>query len=114
MVAKRVGIPARVVSDLRVLGSRVARIILGAAVFDDILGMVLLVMVVGLASQAGIQWVPLFVLLAEAIGFAIFMIYFGPRIVRRIRPGLQRMSTQNAPLILSLAICLGLSVAAEK
>jgi Kef-type K+ transport system membrane component KefB len=114
MVATSVGITARVLSDLHVLHSRVARIILGAAVFDDILGMVLLAVVAGLASKAGIQWVSLIVLLAEAIGFAIFMIYFGPRIVRRIQPGLKRMSTQNAPLILSLAICLGLSVAAEK
>jgi len=42
------------------------------------------------------------------------MIFFGPRLVRRIRPSVERMSTQNAPLILALAICLGLSVAAER
>src|SRR6185369_11408585 len=38
MVATSVGITARVLGDLGVLGSRSARIILGAAVFDDILG----------------------------------------------------------------------------
>jgi Kef-type K+ transport system membrane component KefB len=114
MVATSVGITARVMADMRVLHTRVARIILGAAVFDDILGMVLLAVVVGLASQGGIQWVHLIVLFAEAIGFAVFMIFLGPRLVRHLRPGLQRMSTQNAPLIFALAICLGLSVAAEK
>jgi Kef-type K+ transport system membrane component KefB len=31
-----------------------------------------------------------------------------------MRPGLERMETHNAPLILALAICLGLSVVAEK
>ena len=114
MVATSVGITARVLADLNVLHTRVARIILGAAVFDDVLGMVLLAVVTGLASAQGIQWLQLIVLLIEAVGFAIFMVAVAPRIVTRIRPGLERMSTRNAPLVLALAICLGLSVAAER
>ncbi len=114
MVATSVGVTARVMGDLRVLGSRVAKIILGAAVFDDILGMILLAMVAGLASAAGVEWVQLIVLAVEAVGFAVFMIFFGPKLVKRIRPGVERMSTRNAPLILALALCLGLSVAAER
>jgi Kef-type K+ transport system membrane component KefB len=101
-------------SDMRVLNTRVARIILGAAVFDDILGMVLLTIVTGLAAGKEFQWMHIGILIAEAVGFAIFMIFIGPRIVHRMRPGLQRMSTHDAPLILALAICLGLSVAATK
>jgi Kef-type K+ transport system membrane component KefB len=42
------------------------------------------------------------------------MIYVGPGVVRRMRPGLQRLSTHDAPLILALAICLLLSVLATK
>jgi Na+:H+ antiporter len=114
MVATSVGITARVMGDLHVLGSRVAKIILGAAVFDDILGMILLAIVAGLASTSGVAWIQLVVLAVEAVGFAVFMLFFGPRLVSRIRPGVERMSTQNAPLILALAICLGLSVAAER
>lgn len=114
MVATSVGITARVMDDLRVMGSRVAKIILGAAVFDDILGMILLAVVAGLASASGIAWIQLLVLTAEAVGFALFMLFFGPRLVSRIRPGVERMSTRNAPLILALAICLGLSTAAER
>ena len=52
MVATSVGITARVLQDLGVLRSRAAQIILGAAVFDDILGMVLLAIVVSLATGA--------------------------------------------------------------
>jgi Kef-type K+ transport system membrane component KefB len=114
MVATSVGITARVLADMHVLHARVSRIILGAAVFDDILGMVLLAVVTGLASTEGVQWLQLSVLLVEAVGFAVAMIFLGPRLVQHMRPGLQRMSTQNAPLILSLAICLGLSVAADR
>lgn len=114
MVATSVGITARVLSDLHVLGSRTAKIILGAAVFDDILGMIILAVVAGMVSVGGIRWWHLGVLTAEAIGFTVFMIFYGSRIVRRLRPSMERMSTPDPPLILALAICLGLSVAATK
>ena len=113
MVATSVGITARLMGDLKVLQTRVARIILAAAVFDDILGMVLLAVVSGLATRNGVNWLQLGVLTAEALAFALFMIFVGPRLVRHMRPGLKKMSTQNAPLVLALALCLGLSVAAS-
>ncbi|HJW98523.1 MAG TPA: cation:proton antiporter [Terriglobales bacterium] len=114
MVATSVGITARVLEDLGVLQTRPARIILGAAVFDDILGMVLLAVVVGLVSSGSVAWIQLGLLLVEAVGFALVMIFFAPRVIDRMRPGLERMETHNAPLVLALAICLALSVGAEK
>jgi Kef-type K+ transport system membrane component KefB len=109
MVATSVGITARVLGDLKVLSTRTAKIILGAAVFDDILGMLLLAVVAGLASGGGLQWLHLGVLGVEATAFALFMIFVAPHIVRRIQPGMERLSTQNASLIVALAICLFLS-----
>ena len=114
MVATSVGITARVLSDLRVFSTRPAQIIMGAAVFDDILGMVLLAVVAGLASPAGLQWWHLGLLISEAVGFALFMIFAAPRIVGRMRPRLEKLSTQNASLIVALAICLALSWLAAK
>ena len=86
MVATSVGITARVLQDLKVLKSRAAQIILGAAVFDDILGMVLLAVVVSISSGHGVHWVHLAVVIAEAIGFTLLMIYVGPGVVGRLRP----------------------------
>jgi len=114
MVATSVGITARVLGDVHLLQTRVARIILGAAVFDDILGMILLAIVAGVASATGVQWIQLAVLFAESVAFALFMIFVGPRVIGQMRPGVERLNIQNAPLILALAICLGLSVAAER
>lgn len=114
MVATSVGITARVLADLGVLATRTAKIILGAAVFDDILGMVLLAIVAGLASSGGLEWLHLGVLMVEAAAFALFMIFVAPRIVHRIRPGVDRLSTQHAPLIVALALCLFLSWLAAK
>lgn len=109
MVATSVGITARVLGDLRVLQTRSAKIIMGAAVFDDILGMVLLAVVAGVASPEGPDWIRLGVLFAEAATFAAFMIFAAPHIVHRMRPRVEKLSTHNAPLIVSLALCLLLS-----
>ena len=114
MVATSVGITARVLSDLRVLASRTAKIIMGAAVFDDILGMVLLAVVAGLASGNGLGWLHLGVLIAEAATFALFMIFIAPRIVHRMQPRVEHLSTQNASLVVALALCLFLSWLASK
>ena len=109
MVATSVGITARVLGDLDVLSSQLAKIILGAAVFDDILGMVILAVVAGLASTGGVDWLRMGILLGEAVTFALFMIFVAPRIVRRVHTGVGRLSTRNAPLIFSLLVCLLLS-----
>ncbi len=114
MVATSVGITARVLGDMQVLQTTAARIILGAAVFDDILGMILLGAVVGLVSTTGTAWAQLVVTAIEAVGFALLMLFYAPRVVRRMEPGLQRMSTHDAPLVIALAICIGLSYAAAK
>jgi len=114
MVATSVGIAARVMGDLRVLHTQVARIILAAAVADDILGMIVLAVVAGLASTAGIQWLQLGVLFVEAVAFTLFMVFLGSRVIRKMRPGVERLSSENAPLTLALALCLGFSVAAER
>lgn len=109
MVATSVGITARVLAELNVIASRTAKIILGAAVFDDILGMVLLAIVEEMATQGRLEWVHLGVLTGEALVFALFMILVAPRVVRRIQPRVEKFSTPNAPLILALALCLLLS-----
>ncbi|HZR64490.1 MAG TPA: cation:proton antiporter [Terriglobales bacterium] len=113
MVATSVGITARVFADLHLLSTETAKIILGAAVFDDILGMLLLAVVGGMAS-GGINWLHMSVLLGEAVAFALFMMFVAPRIVRRIEPGVEHLSMQNASLVVALAICLLLSWLAVK
>lgn len=114
MVSTSVGITARVLRDMNVMHTYAARIITGAAVFDDILGMVLLALVVGLASSGNVHWLELTVLAAEAIIFTLLMIFLGPRVIERVSPRLERMSTRHPQLVLALAICLGLSAAAQR
>ena len=114
MVATSVSITARVLSDMDLLQTQAAKIILAAAVFDDVLGMLLLASVVGVVAPHGEHWISVSVLAAEAIGFALFMIYVAPHVMRRVSPGLDRLHTRNPQLVMALGLCLGLSVAAEK
>jgi Kef-type K+ transport system membrane component KefB len=114
MVATSVGITARLLRDMNVHKSHTAQIILGAAVFDDILGMLLLGMLVSTVNNGGIQWLHLVLVSVEATGFALFMIFVAPKLVDRLEPGIGQMQTQDAPLVLALALCLGLSVAATR
>jgi len=114
MVATSVGITARVLADMHVLATRTAQIILGAAVFDDILGMILLAVVAGIASPGGLHWLHLGILIGEAAAFALFMIFVAPHIVRRMQPRMEQLSSQNASLIVALTICLLLSWLAVK
>ena len=113
MVATSVGITARIFADMHLLSSKTAKIILGAAVFDDILGMIMLALVGGLAAGS-VNWLHLGVLIGEAGAFALFMIFVAPRIVHRIEPRVEQLSMQNASLVVALAICLLLSWLAVK
>src|SRR5256885_6525369 len=79
MVATSVGITARIFADMRLLSTETAKIILGAAVFDDILGMIMLALVGGMASGGGVNWLHMGVLVGEAVGFALFMLFVAPR-----------------------------------
>ena len=58
LAATSVGITARVFSDLRALATVEARTVLGAAVIDDVLGLVILTVVVGSCPRAGSSWPP--------------------------------------------------------
>jgi Na+:H+ antiporter len=100
--------------DMDVMGTRAARVILGAAVFDDIGGMILLAVVIALAAGGPVDYLQVGIVTAEAVGFALFMMFIAPRVIRRVEPELERLQSRNPQLILALAICLGLSVAAER
>ncbi|MBI4164142.1 MAG: cation:proton antiporter [Acidobacteria bacterium] len=110
MVATSVGITARVLADAGVLSTRMARVILGAAVIDDILGMIVLAVVSSLSSGK-VNYLSLGIVAGEAIGFSLLILFFGSRVVGRLRPAVARLRARNAAFALSVILCLGLSLA---
>jgi len=110
MVATSVGITARVLADNGVLTTKMARVILGAAVLDDILGLIVLAVVSSLAS-GHVNYLQLGIVSGEAVGFTLLIIFLGPRIVRNVGPRVERLRTRNSGFILAVILCLGLSLA---
>jgi Kef-type K+ transport system membrane component KefB len=81
LVATSVGITARVLQDLGMINSTEAKIILGAAVVDDILAMIVLTIVSG--SAAGdLDTFHIAVVIAEALCFVAIVTILGTRMVR--------------------------------
>ena len=86
--ATSVGITARVLTDLKRTSSTEGRIILGAAVIDDVLGLIVLAVVSGIivAANAGRAFEPvegLWILL-KAVGFLVGAIVIGRWLSRRV------------------------------
>ncbi len=71
LTATSIGISLRVLRDLKLDKTKMAQIIVGAAVLDDILGVVVLVALVELIKQGNIEIVNLFKLIAFMILFLI-------------------------------------------
>lgn len=81
LVATSVGITARVLEDLGMIHSTEAKIILGAAVIDDILGMIVLTLVSGVAVGE-ITYLSVAIVVAEAVCFVAIVTILGTRVVK--------------------------------
>lgn len=81
LVATSVGITARVLEDMGMIHSLETKIILGAAVVDDILGMIVLTLVSGVAS-GGLTVLSVAVVVAEAVCFVAIVTIIGTRVVK--------------------------------
>lgn len=108
-VATSAGITARVLQELGVLSRVESRVILGAAVIDDILAMLLLGVVSSLQGGGELNMQSLLLTLVGAIGFVAIIGWGGTKVMRRGSGWLEKPINAHSPLTLVLAICLGLA-----
>ncbi len=111
MVATSVGITARVLADIGVVRTKEARIILGAAVVDDILGLLLLA-VVSSWGEGNLDALELTLTALGAVGFVAFAAFVGTHVTRRYSMHLERLHVENAPFLVAMTLMLGLSALA--
>ncbi len=109
LTATSVGITARVLRDLGRAQSPEARIILGAAVIDDVLGLVILAMVASLiaAADAGtaLSIGSLAGVLAKAVAFLFGALWLGLLLSPRIFRATARLRGQGVLLATALVFC---------
>ena len=106
LIATSVGVTVRSLLDLHVLDTNVGNTILGAAVIDDILGIILLAFIFGIAS-------PLWVGFKIIIFFIIFL-YIGIKLIDKILDLGEKIHLPKALLSISLSIFLIYSFFADK
>ena len=118
LCATSVGITARVFKDLNKLSTREARIILGAAVIDDVLGLLILAIVAGAIRAAGtggaLSMFDIGLIALKSFAFLIGSIAIGHFLMPRLLRGAGRFETRGVLLTFAISFCLLLSWAAAK
>lgn len=114
LTATSVGITARVLSDLGRLQEVTARVILGAAVIDDILGLVILAVVTGLVqtgafSAAAAGWI-----LVKALAFLLVAIGLGIRYAPTLLTWVGQMKARGSLIVYAVLFCVLLAAVAER
>ena len=112
IAATSLAISARVLAARGLLETRAARVIVAAAVADDVLGLIVLAVVSGMARGA-VRYLDIALSAALAMGFTLFVARFGTRAVRRILPRVQAtLSLAESEFALALTLLFALSVLA--
>ena len=116
--ATSVGITARVLKDLGKIATRESKVILGAAVIDDVLGLVILSVVagtIGAANTGGsLATLDALGIVAKAIVFLVGAILAGGWLSRRVFRLASTLQIQGLLLALSLAACFLLAYLADR
>lgn len=118
LCATSVGITARVLKDLKALPRRESKIILGAAVIDDILGLLILTTVtavIGVADGgAAVTVASLAGIIGKALAFLLCSIVAGLWLAPRVFRGATKLHSPGLLMTLSLAFCFILAFLAHR
>lgn len=109
LTATSVGITARVLSDINKIHTPEAKIVLGAAVIDDILGLIILAVVTGLIEaskqglETGISAVNVLTITLKAFGFLIASIIIGMLVTGKLFNFIQRLKVRGILLLSAIS-----------
>jgi Kef-type K+ transport system membrane component KefB len=125
MVATSVGITARVIKDMNLMEAKEARVIIDAAVIDDVMGLIVLSMVVGISEGSSGGLLETVIVASEAVLFVLAIMFIGgfiskAREKKRKTPSgsvcapstSETRTLQVSALSIALILCFGLSYVA--
>ena len=118
LTATSVGITARVLRDLKKSEAPEGRIILGAAVIDDVLGLVVLAAVAGIIGAANsggsISFLEIGIIVGKAGGFLVTAVLLGGFLTPRLFRVAFRLRGSGLLIVSALVICFLFSYAASE
>ena len=119
LAATSVGITARVLKDMRKMDTKEAKIILGAAVVDDVLGLIILAVVSGLVTSIGaggsgeIDMMQVLAIIGKAVLFLGAAVLAGRLLAGRVLHIGSLARVGGMPVVLSVSWCFLLAGIAE-
>ncbi len=114
LTATSVGITARVFGDLRALATTEARIVLGAAVADDVMGLVVLTVVVRLVTEGSVSVLAVAGIIGVAVAFLVVGAGVGLRLSGPLFAAVHRFSRSTGTMVaLALAFTLAFARLAD-
>ena len=113
IVSTSVGVTARVLKDRSLLQLTESRIVVAAAVVDDVIGLLILAIVLGLAD-GGFDPIRVLVIAGLIVAFIAFELWIAPILIRRHRHLLDHLRIPNGPFVVALAIMLLTAAVAEQ
>jgi Kef-type K+ transport system membrane component KefB len=117
LTATSVGITARVFKDLGRIDSPTGRVVLGAAVIDDVLGLIVLAVVSGVVTSAerggALDALAILAIVGKAAGFLAIAIVAGPPVSRRLYRAASALEVRGVLLAVSLGFCFAVAYGAH-
>ncbi|MEM1311534.1 MAG: cation:proton antiporter [Cyanobacteria bacterium P01_H01_bin.153] len=113
LTATSIGITSKVLSELGQLRSREGQIIVGAAVMDDVLGIIVLAVVASLAKTGDVSIPNVAILIASASGFLLGAILIGRGFNKVFGSISDRLQTRGNLVIPALTFALALAFVAQ-
>ncbi len=101
LAATSVGISAMVLQEMKMEQTDLARIILGAAVFDDVLGLLMLAIVSGIVVTGSVDLINIAIIVVMATLFLVVAINLGPFFIRWIARLFRHLDLVEAKMFVS-------------
>lgn len=102
-----IAMAARVFKDCKIMNTRAANVTLGAAVFENIIALIIFSVIINIAEQGTVQLIPLLILMAKVIAFFAIMIFAGIRYSKFLNKILY-FGNKGFTLTLIIALLMGL------
>lgn len=113
LTATSVGITARVLADLGRLQDAAAKLVLGAAVIDDILGLIILAVVGGVVQTGAVSFAQIAWLSAKAVIFLVVAIALGIRFAPFLVRYVGRMKARGTLIVSAVFFAVVLAATAD-
>ena len=113
-IATSAGITAKILQELGVIDKKYSQVILGAAVIDDVLAMLVLSVVSAISTGQPINFASIGLISVQSLGFIFIMATVGRRLAKTSGRMLGKPLSPLSPWSLSIALCIGVAVLANQ